>query len=299
MDEFRQCLQQERGGIFRMDAKARIAKSFAASYLRNRRNLEGPWYGRSAQVWHDLTSTFPNMIVVPQYPLWLSEVDQGDEDSDSDSDGDEERDADETAGIRNHQVADQLVGCKDADDDDDDQNCVEANTTEDSLITIPEHNAASLFPDFVILHFRTKPLRPNHPRFVQLAGIRITHECCPIIVENKRMPTRRTDAALFDKPFYDDLERRLFEAIDDLELQCAYAFKKYRHALSLIAVAVAGDYWCHLSVPFNVVCPVDDEYTLVNSDWKTLKWPPAVSFGTVESDRRLRELRGALERKCH
>lgn len=293
--QFRQFLQQERDSIPRMDTKARITRSFVASYLWNRRNLEGPWYGRSDKVWHNLTSTFPNLIVVPQYPLWLSEVDQdNEEDEDEDEDRDEERDADETSGIRND-LADQLVECEDASDDD--QNCVEANATEDSLITIPEHNAPGLFPDFVILHFRTKPLCSNHPRFVQLAGIRITHECCPIIVENKRMPTRRTDAALFNEGFHNDLERHLFEAIGDLELQCAYAFKKYRHALSLIAVAVAGDYWCHLSVPFNVVCPVDDEYTVVNLDWNSLKWPLAVAFGTIESDRRLGELRSALERK--
>jgi hypothetical protein len=180
----------------------------------------------------------------------------------------------------------------------DDHDCLEADITEDSFITVPEHNAAELFPDFVILHFCTKPLRPDHPRFVQLARIRITHECCPIIIENKCMPKRRTDAALFDESFYDELERHLLEAISDLERQCAYAFKKYRHALSITAVAVAGDYWCHLSVPFNVVCLVNDEYTAVSSDWNSLKWPLAVAFGTLESDRRLGELRGVLECKA-
>jgi hypothetical protein len=297
--QFRQFLQQQRDDIPQMDPKACIARSFAASYLWNRRNLEGPWYGRSDQVWHNLTSPFPNMIVVPQYPLWLSEqeldeeADEEDEASDEASDGSEETDVDEAV-TRNDLADQQPVLCVESDDHD----CVEADITEDSLITIPEHNAAELFPDFVILHFRTKPLRPNHPRFVQLAGIRITHECCPIIIENKRMPRRRTDAALFDGSFHDELERHLLEAISDLERQCAYAFKKYRHALSIIAVAVAGDYWCHLSVPFNIVCPVDDEYTVVSSDWNSLKWPLAVAFGTLESDRRLGELRSVLERKA-
>jgi hypothetical protein len=179
-----------------------------------------------------------------------------------------------------------------------DHDCLEVDITEDSFITIPEHNAAELFPDFVILHFHTNPLRPDHPCFVQLAGICITHECCPIIIENKCMLKRRRDAALFDNSFHDELERLLLEAIGDLERQCTYAFKKYRHTLSIIAVAVAGDYWCHLSVLFNIVCPINDEYTAVSSDWNSLKWPLAVAFGTLESDRHLGVLQGVLECKA-
>jgi len=300
MDRLHQLLQQEKDEITCMDTKARIARAFAASYLWNRRNLEGHWYGRSDQVWHDLTNPFPNMIVVPQYPLWLTgdlEDQEDDEGVDEgDTDNDEERDADEKVARSSGQ--NELASRAMIRVEPDDQNCVEAEATEDSLITIPEPNSAELFPDFVILHFRTRPLRPDHPRFLQLAGIRITHECCPIIIENKRMPRRRTDIALIDGSFNDDLEEHIYEAIDDLETQCAYAFKKYRHALSIIAVAVAGDYWCHVSVPFNLVPPVDDEYTLVDSKWNTLVWPAAVAFGTSESDARLAELRSALEQKA-
>jgi hypothetical protein len=301
LHEFHQFLREQRDGVTAMDIKARISRSFAASYLWNNRNLEGPWYGRSAQVWHDLTSPFPSMVVVPQYPLWLSEEDQGDFDGgadEGDMDNLQERDADETA--TRAQGQNELVACQlvfRVEPDDDDQNCIEVDTTEDSMITIPERNASELLPDFVILHFRTRQLPSDHPRFVQLAGIRITHECCPIIIENKRLPKRRTDAALFNEGFHNDLQSRLFEAMSQLETQCAYAFKKYRHALSIIAVAVAGDYWCHLSVPFNVVCPVDDEYTVIRSDWNSLHWPVPIAFGTSESDRRLGELRSVLERK--
>jgi len=45
------------------------------------------------------------------------------------------------------------------------------------MFTIPESNPTELIPDFVILHFRTQPLRESHPRFLQLAGLRVTHEC--------------------------------------------------------------------------------------------------------------------------
>jgi hypothetical protein len=113
------------------------------------------------------------------------------------------------------------------------------------------------------------------------------------------MPRRTTDIALYDDAFKKELNDHILEAIDDLERQCACAFKKYRHALSLIAVAVAGDYWCHLSVPFSCVSPLDDDYTIVQSQWHTLVWPPPVAFGTIESDVRLAELRRKLESKVN
>ncbi len=290
--------------IVSMDLKARIARSFAASYQWNVRNLEGHWYGRSAQVWHDLASHFPDTIVVPQYPLWLTHEDQDNinEDGEDERDNeDEEIDSDEEAirDLRQHenrQATDRPTIHLEPDDDD--QNCGEIDTTEDSLITLPEPNAAELLPDFVILHFRLRPLQPEHPRFLQLAGVRITHECCPIIIENKRMPPRRRDVDLYNNTFSEELEERLYEAMLDLEHQCAYAFKKYRHMLNVVAVAVAGDYWCHISVPFNFVSPVDDEYTMAQSRWATLQWPLPIAFGTSESNVRLTELHHVLERKA-
>jgi hypothetical protein len=293
-------LRNDTMDIIGMGLKARIARSFAASYQWNVRNLEGHWYARSAQVWHDLTSHFPDTILVPQYPLWLTHEDQDsvNEDGEEGDNEDEEIDSDEEA-VRKTDM--QLITGHPTirlEPDDDDQNCGEVDTTEDSLITLPEPNAAELLPDFVILHFRLRPLQPDHPRFLQLAGIRITHECCPIIIENKRMPPRRRDVDLYNNTFSEELEERLYEAMLDLEHQCAYAFKKYRHMLSVIAVAVAGDHWCHISVPFNYVSPVDDEYTMAQSRWATLQWPLPVAFGTSESDARLTELHHILERKA-
>ena len=86
--------------IVSMDLKARIARSFTASYQWNVCNLEGHWYGRSAQVWHDLASHFPDMIVVPQYPLWLTHEDQDNINEDGEDERDnegEEIDSDEEA----------------------------------------------------------------------------------------------------------------------------------------------------------------------------------------------------------
>jgi hypothetical protein len=57
--------------------------------------------------------------------------------------------------------------------------------------------------------------------------MRVTHECRPIVVENKQMPCRRTDVELFDEAFKLDLQERLQEAIDNMEDQCAYALSMH------------------------------------------------------------------------
>jgi hypothetical protein len=69
----------------------------------------------------------------------------------------------------------------------------------------------------------------------------------------------------FSAPMF--LQERLQEAIDNLEDQCAYAFKRYKHALNIIAVAVAGDYWQYALVTFNTVSPLNDDFTLVRTAW--------------------------------
>jgi hypothetical protein len=305
MDELALRLRNDTAAIIGLSPKARIARSFAASYRYNSRNIEGPWYGRSAQVWHDLIKDFDNMIVVPQYPLWLTTEDAegaADEESnegdaeDEDEIDEDEIDEDET--LSRLSIADQPEIRIEPDDDSELENCVQIDITEDSIRTLPEHNAAQLFPDFVILHLRVRTLRPDHPRFLQRAGMRVTHECCPIVIENKRMPRRRTDVELYDEAFELDLQERLQEAIDDLEDQCAYAFKRYKHALSIVAVAVAGDYWQYASVTFDTVSPLNDDFTLYRTTWDQLEWGDAYAFGTPESDDRLRQLHTILARKA-
>jgi len=121
------------------------------------------------------------MIVVPQYPLWLAgdSEDKDDEGVDErDTDNDEERDADEKV-ARQNELADSQPVIR-VEPDDDDQNCVEAEATEDSLITIPEPNSAELFPDFVILHLRFRPLRPDHPRFYNLLEYGLRMNAAPL-----------------------------------------------------------------------------------------------------------------------
>ncbi len=104
------------------------------------------------------------------------------------------------------------------------------------------------------------------------------------------MPSRVKDVHLYDEGFKNMLNEHLMEAMENLQYQCAYAFKKYPHSMSVVAVAIVGDYWAHRSVLFSDVHPLDNKYTIMESRWQSLDWPPPVAFGTAQSNHHLEEL---------
>ncbi|KIM73006.1 hypothetical protein PILCRDRAFT_15614 [Piloderma croceum F 1598] len=118
------------------------------------------------------------MIVVLQFPLWyIRHDDDSDEDEDNDSDVDS---MDELDLFR-----------LDADEQNSEHGDEDGigNTTTDSVGMIPDGSAADLYPDFVIIHLLAKSLPVVHPHFSHLGGVVITHQCCPVIMENKKAPS--------------------------------------------------------------------------------------------------------------
>jgi hypothetical protein len=292
--------------ILRHDSrKVQISKSFCLSYRWNVRNLERLWYGHWNTTLLHLTESFENMIVVPQFPLWFRPEDEESDVEDDEgaasgrSDGEdelnlflyeEERDPDE------HQSVVQDEWKMDDDRETADASCLEleeANLTTDSLVTLPG-DAAELFPDFVIIHLLAKRLPRYHPRFERLSGLRITHQCCPVVMEIKRHPSCRLRGSDFRRALIPFLN----QAKSDLAYQCYHLFEQYPHAVSTIAMAAAGDYWTHLTVyRHHVPSPVGDLLDI--SIWDTLDWPDYVVLGTAESNMRLGEIHDALARKPH
>jgi hypothetical protein len=84
------------------------------------------------------------------------------------------------------------------------------------------------------------------------------------------------------------------EAQNDLERQCAYAFKKYSYSLSLMAIASAGDLWSYVHVPFNMVPSVGDVYGQPASRWDELRWSDVVRVGSADSNANLTHIRRYL-----
>ena len=292
-----------------LSIKSKLIKSLSASFRFNRRNMENPWYGLWAYELQKLAEPFDNLVIVPQYTLWYTMPDDepGDEsigevDEDAVSEIDDEGvDLDEIG--THHQSDDsddELDLLRDKDESTEpfeDQNPTAQNTEQDpdtsitnSLFTVPDGSAPQLTPDFVILHILAEKLRyPTNARlrrrYEHRAGHRITHECCPLVVEIKTFPSRNLTPARFKR----ELASRLGDAKEDLGYQCYHLFKRYKHALRTIAVIASGDYWTHLIVK-RTDAPRGEGDEMDVESWDSLKFPGAVILGTPASDLRIKEI---------
>jgi hypothetical protein len=283
--------------------------------------MENPWYGLWAHELSKMAEPFNNLVIVPQYALWFTmpddepvneSIEEVDEDAVSEI-GDEGDDLDEGGTHESDDSDDELDFLRDKDESDDeldtlrdkdesiepieDQNPAAQNTEQDpdtsiaeSLITVPDGSAPHLTPDFVALHILAEKLRfPTNAslrrRYERRAGYRITHECCPLIVEIKSFPSRSMTPAKFKR----ELAIRLETAWKALGYQCYHLFKKYKHANRTIAIMASGDYWTHLIVRrSDVPRGAGDE---MNAElWNSLDYPDAVNLGTPASDLRMEEI---------
>ena len=113
------------------------------------------------------------------------------------------------------------------------------NATTDSVGMIPDGNVADLYPDFVTIHLLVKSLPVAHRHFSHLGGVVITHQCCPVIVENTKAPLHMLNG---DELAW-AIDALLDMAQDQLGLQCYHFFMQYPHAMVTIAVVAAGNYW--------------------------------------------------------
>lgn len=270
--------------------KFQLSKSFCSSFRFNPRNLERPWYGLWCQILTDLVDKFDNMIVVPQFNLWVL---PDEEDSDSEDEGDAGA---RTVGDDSVDELDLFLPVRDGDEADEPavEECEDevGNTTTDSVRTMPDGAAANLFPDFAIIHLLARRLPPSHSRFLQLHGLQIVHECCPVLLEIKRSPKR----SLTGEQLTQVVLITLMEARQDLGIQCHYLFKRYPHAMTTVAIAASGDFWTYKLVHRHEAPPgVGDLIDTLN--WSLMAWPNYASLGSALSDKRLHDIHQILEAK--
>lgn len=266
--------------------KYAVGKSFCSSFRHNSRNIERPWYGPWCQVLTDLTEQFDNMIVVPQFPLWfLPQDDDSDEEENSDTDMD-------SMDGRDYLLVSQRDGDEQSSEPGEVDDTDVGNITTDTVGTIAGSGAAELFPDFVIIHVLAKHLPVNHIRFTQLGGVVITHQCCPVILENKKAPSRSLEGMELRR----GVDALLVDAQEQLGTQCYYLFMQYPHALTTIAIAAAGDYWTFRAIHRHEI-PTTVGDTLVYTAWYSLRWPPYAKLSSPISDARLRQIHDTLRSK--
>lgn len=251
----------------------RIARSLAASYRANPRNLENPWYGFWQYELNYLIRGRPDFEVLPQYALYSrnSTTKMGDVLGDNEKrDEGENPDPPDQPGKEDtvHEMLDDAI-------DKDPRN----KRKEVKEVPLPAHpppppvrhlecdrspNASTLtaetdhtkthftstyVPDFVVLHLCavTSLLRDGDKfRYDALGGLQITHTCCPIIVEIKRSPQRKKR----DIAFADECDSLLEEAFSGLFDQCGHYFEMFPKATSVIAIAASGAHWSHRIVEY-------------------------------------------------
>jgi hypothetical protein len=153
--------------------------------------------------------------------------------------------------------------------------------------TIAEGNAESTIPDFVILHLCSEHIPQNHEDYERLGCRRITHECCAVVMEEKRAPRRSLRGDEFDV----DLDDSIDLALKDLGVQCYCLFNKYPRLNSTIAIAASGDWWTYSEVP-KAQAPTawGDELNTVAWHAFTTTWPKPVQIGSTQSDERFDDI---------
>ena len=310
-----------------MTLKRRIAIAAASSSASNCRGLESPWYGPWGIVLQEITSSIDNAIVIPQDTLWnasntpkssrkfrysergisldvlpddkvmphpVSHLDgdpgeravkgkwEGGEMDAEDSDTeDSEVDADETTGQQ--ETAHDNYAYNEA-----------ADTSADSAITIHCDHLPFRSPDFTVLPTYFTFLPRDDPRYNQKTGIKIRHQTCAVVVENKKSVTRMDDEILVS-PFSQNIIRNSFvAALSSVREQCSFAFKKYPACEHVVAIAAVGAYWMHAFVRRDVLF-IEDRMAQ-ETEWSRL-WMTPVELYSIVAQRRLAAIRRYIKAK--
>lgn len=152
--------------------KARLETSYAFSRTFNPRNLEFLWYPLWCQTLFDLAASVPNLIVAPQFPVWI--IRHHDNEHEDANEGDDPEEIEEIQGEEQH-------------------NEPEEGDYEDGAgdisfaSTVPEKKAEGVLVDFAILSLRAVP-QPKEK--LCYGGWRITGASVCLLVELKRFVSR-------------------------------------------------------------------------------------------------------------
>ncbi|KAG2338769.1 hypothetical protein BDR05DRAFT_968908 [Suillus weaverae] len=210
--------------------KARLQTSYAFSRTFNPRNLEILWYPLWCQTLFDLVADAPNLIVAPQFPVWITKHHDGKlEDAD---DGDDPEEIKEI--VREEQDAAAKIQVPVNEPEEGDYE-VEAGDISFAS-TVPEKNAEGVLVDFAILGLGAVPQPKEKLRY---GGWRITGASVRLLVELKRFASR----SLKDDELNAEILAHIQEAKSDLVKQAGYLFIKDGTKNSVMAIAAAGPFW--------------------------------------------------------
>ncbi|KAG1834939.1 hypothetical protein DFJ58DRAFT_917951 [Suillus subalutaceus] len=208
--------------------KTRLETSYAFSRTFNTRNMEFYWYPLWCQTLFDLVAGVPNLIVAPQFPVWIVKHSDQVEDADDGDDPDEPRESRLFAGGMQ-------VPSIDVEELGDHEPEIGAGDISFAS-TVPEKDASSVLVDFAVVSLTAVPRSEEKLRYGGLAN-----NC------SKYLPSRGSkkvaSRSLKDDELDADIKLHIEEARNDVVAQAGYIFLQDETKDSIMVIAAAGPYW--------------------------------------------------------
>ncbi|KIJ09406.1 hypothetical protein PAXINDRAFT_157890 [Paxillus involutus ATCC 200175] len=236
--------------------KAALAKSLAFSRTFNERNLEYMWYPSWCLTLVDLVADCPNLIVAPQYPLYYSadaldkwQREMGIEDEEEGCDPDDgEFDPDDEEVDPNAEEFD--LDDEEVDPDYEEVPAVRGRATAfagppvraPSHSIEPEEDVSMDFEDDGSV--ATIPGRGGEDDNDRYGGWRITEVSVPLIVEEKRFPSR----SLSGPALATRIKGHIADAMYQLHQQAAHLFLSDSKPQSVMVIGACGPYWSNTTI---------------------------------------------------
>ncbi|KAG2363224.1 hypothetical protein BDR07DRAFT_1483940 [Suillus spraguei] len=253
-----------------MRYKAILETSFAFSRTFNPRNIEYCWYALWDQTLSDMVADVPNLIVAPQFPVWVV---PGAADEEDENDGDN---PEEIVQMKEQPEEAAQEGSSDQTDDEKEGENEVGNISFAS--TVPQKDAKGVLVDFAILNLMAVA-QPLHTE--RYGGWRITAASVGLLIEVKRFPSRSLEA----EDQKSEIIERINEAREDVVQQAGYLFLHDTKMNSVMAIAAAGPYWSGTTIYRGDVKqtmhglgtrdpsyqPPKEKYPDVTLEWNTLR----------------------------
>ncbi|KAG1732984.1 hypothetical protein EDB19DRAFT_2041363 [Suillus lakei] len=217
--------------------KTRLETSYAFSRTFNSRNMEFYWYPLWCQTLFDLVAGVPNLIVAPQFPVWIVKHNDQLEGADDGDDPEEVEEPERTAQEEQGVAGGIQVPGNNVEGEGDHEPEPDSEAGDISFAsTVPENNTESVLVDFAVVSLTAMPQSEEKLRY---GGWRITAATTCLLVEVKRSASRSLKNDELDA----EIKMHIEEARSDLVSQAGLLFLQDKTKDSIMAIAAAGPYW--------------------------------------------------------
>ncbi|KAF8066974.1 hypothetical protein FPV67DRAFT_1497337 [Lyophyllum atratum] len=294
-----------------------FARCLAYSRTYNKRNLEHYWYPSWNHTLFDLIYDNPRLLVAPQFPIYISSrlrVDGPEEKADVDVDehlvqsADEEERRDDEQWIDGAAALIPLTPLSPAPQprfflapgpvaDEADTDDLLADASFSTAATSAESKPLTRVTDFAILHIKPQQ-NPALP--TRYEGYRVDKLTVPLLLEEKRFPSRSLTGAEFDEALW----QKIAEAQQDSIFQVVLLLRRFPEMTEVMCIAASGPWWTNTTfrrARNNTMSDEEFEEAIDDKDYRALyaavafcRWSIPLRLDTPASTRRFKAIRNKL-----